>query len=163
MRRISRLLPLAVPAAVLLSAACAAPPTVDLAAEREALMQADRDWYEAYSTAEDPVAAFLAATTAEVVLLAPEAPLAEGAEAVGAVIGELEGMPGFSVSWSPDMSDVGSGGDLGYTRGTYAMSVQGPGGPMTINGKYLTIWKKQPDGRWMVVADMFNPDAPPPM
>ena len=39
---------------------------------------------------------------------------------------------------------------------------EGPDGePASVVGKYLTIWKKQVDGRWMVSADMFNADAPP--
>lgn len=94
-------------------------------------------------------------------LLPPDAPLAEGREAIRGVIEMLEGMPGFSVSWAPVAADVGSGGDLGYTRGTYEMTMDGPDGPMTIVGKYLTIWKKRADGTWMMTADMFNADAPP--
>ena len=27
-------------------------------------------------------------------------------------------------------------------------------------GKYLEVWKKQADGKWKVVADMFNSDLP---
>jgi ketosteroid isomerase-like protein len=30
-----------------------------------------------------------------------------------------------------------------------------------IDGKYLTIWKRQPDGNWTVAVDMFNADGPP--
>jgi ketosteroid isomerase-like protein len=32
---------------------------------------------------------------------------------------------------------------------------------LTIIGKYLAVWKKQPDGSWLVVADMFNAESPP--
>ncbi len=43
------------------------------------------------------------------------------------------------------------------------MTVPGPDGePASVVGKYLTVWQKQADGRWMVAADMFNADAPPP-
>jgi hypothetical protein len=28
-------------------------------------------------------------------------------------------------------------------------------------GKYLTVWKKQADGSWKVLFDMFNSDLPP--
>jgi len=27
-----------------------------------------------------------------------------------------------------------------------------------MTGKYMTVWKKQPDGSWKVVADMGNTD-----
>jgi ketosteroid isomerase-like protein len=32
---------------------------------------------------------------------------------------------------------------------------------MTDRGKYLAVWKKQADGSWKCVADMFNTDLPP--
>jgi len=141
--------------------ACTAAPTIDLQAERDALMEADRAWYTAYSASEDRAGAFVAQTAEGVTLLPPDAPLAEGQEAVHGVIAMLEGLPGFSVSWIPVAADVGSAGDLGYTRGTYEMRFDGPDGPITTLGKYLTVWKKQADGSWLVTADMFNADAPP--
>jgi len=29
-------------------------------------------------------------------------------------------------------------------------------------GKYVTVYRKQPDGKWKVVADIFNSDLPAP-
>ena len=29
-------------------------------------------------------------------------------------------------------------------------------------GKYLTVWRKQADGTWKSIADMFNSDVPMP-
>lgn len=151
---------IAVSSLSLVIAGCGTQPAVDVAAEREALLEADRAWFEAYSASDDPVEAFVGQMAEGAALLPPGAPLAVGAEAIGAAIGSLEAMPGFSVTWTPVAADVGSGGDLGYTRGTYEMSMEGPDGPMTTEGKYITVWKKQPDGTWKVTADMFNADAP---
>jgi hypothetical protein len=50
---------------------------------------------------------------------------------------------------------------MGYTIGTYEMQMEGPDGPITIDGKYLTVWKRQPDDTWLVTADMFNANGPP--
>jgi ketosteroid isomerase-like protein len=36
------------------------------------------------------------------------------------------------------------------------------GKPMTDKGKYLEVWKKQADGTWKCVVDMFNTDLPAP-
>ena len=95
-------------------------------------------------------------------LLPPDAPLAEGKEAIRAVIAALEATPGFSVTWSPSAAEVGSGGDLGFTIGTYEMTMDDPeGNPTRIVGKYITVWKKQSDGTWKATADMFNADGPP--
>ncbi len=148
------------PCSVVLLAGCTAPPALDLEAERNALMNADRSWYEAYSVSQDPVQAFADKVVDDAVLLPPDAPIAEGKDAIRSAIAGLVAMPGFTVSWMPAAADVGSGGDLGYTRGTYEMSFDGPDEPVHIVGKYLTVWKKQADGTWMVVADMFNADAP---
>jgi len=32
--------------------------------------------------------------------------------------------------------------------------------PIDDTGKYLEIWKKQADGGWKVVRDIFNSDLP---
>jgi len=95
-------------------------------------------------------------------LLPPDAPLARGKDAIRFVLTQLIAVPGFSITWSPGEADVGSGGDLGYTMGTYQILMDGADGQITIDGKYITIWKKQPDGRWLVTADMFNANAPTP-
>jgi hypothetical protein len=36
------------------------------------------------------------------------------------------------------------------------------GNPMTEKGKYVEVWKKQADGQWKVVEDIFNADKAPP-
>jgi ketosteroid isomerase-like protein len=71
--------------------------------------------------------------------------------------------PGFSLNWQPVKVEVAQSGDLGYTYGTYQLTMNDPAGnPVTDRGKYITVWKKQADGSWKSVADMFNSDLPPP-
>ena len=62
-----------------------APPEVDLQGERAALMQADRDWSEAQLASHTPVDVIAAQFLADAYLLAPNAPLIEGREAIQAV------------------------------------------------------------------------------
>ncbi len=50
---------------------------------------------------------------------------------------------------------------MGYTIGTYELTVEQDGAPMVTVGKYVTLWKKQADGSWKVVVDCFNADGPP--
>jgi uncharacterized protein (TIGR02246 family) len=57
--------------------------------------------------------------------------------------------------------------DLAYALGTYTMTIAPPGAPAPVrdSGKFVTIVRRQTDGRWLVVADMFSSDlpaAPPP-
>lgn len=53
-------------------------------------------------------------------------------------------------------------GDLAYDVGRYAMTVpQKDGSKRHDRGKYLTVWKRQNDGTWRIVADTWSSDLPP--
>jgi quercetin dioxygenase-like cupin family protein len=69
----------------------------------------------------------------------------------------MSATPGFSLQWTPGKGDVSASGDLGYTAGTYASTMGGA----SEQGKYVTVWKKQSDGKWKVSDDIFNADAAP--
>lgn len=62
------------------------------------------------------------------------------------------------VAWYPMYASVAASGDLGYTWGYYRwMSRDDKGVPAPpATGKYLTIWRRDPSGRWKVVVDMGN-------
>ncbi len=47
-------------------------------------------------------------------------------------------------------------GDLAYSRGTYDSERVAGGKTSRINGKFLTILKRQPDGSWKIYRDCFN-------
>lgn len=55
--------------------------------------------------------------------------------------------------WEPQDGDVSAAGDFGYTWGTAVFTSEK--GDVYKN-KYLSVWKKQADGEWKVVADMGN-------
>ena len=135
---------------------------VDLEAERTALMEKDRKLSELYTTGESPLDTFFASFADDGRVLAPSMPMVEGWEASRAVFAELEELPGYSLEYSPQMAEIGGAADLGYTIGTYHMTVPDSDGRLSeIEGKYMTIWRRQPDGKWKVAVDMFNADGPP--
>ena len=58
---------------------------------------------------------------------------------------------------------VASAGDLAYTYGSYRSRLMGEDGKLVMEpGKWLTVWKKQPDGGWRIAVDTYNTDIPPP-
>lgn len=66
------------------------------------------------------------------------------------------------LSWTPRMAEVSSSRDLGYSWGIYAVDQITPGGKVRLGtGKYLNVWKKQPDGSWKVLVDIGNEDPAP--
>ena len=58
------------------------------------------------------------------------------------------------------VAEIEGRGDLAYVRGTYTMTLHPDGAPEPVEdaGKYLEIRRKQSDGSWLYVADMFNSD-----
>lgn len=132
----------------------------DVAAETDAVRKADADWSTAIGSKD--IDAFLSYFAADGVLMMPNMPAMNGPEAIRAGVSPM--MPAMSVSWTATNAEVAASGDLAYTTGTYQASMTMPDGTMhPDNGKYATIWKKQADGSWKVVVDIFNSDVPMPM
>jgi ketosteroid isomerase-like protein len=68
--------------------------------------------------------------------------------------------PGFSLRWEP--IDAGASGDLGYTYGLFRANEAGADGrPAVSYGKYVTIWRMQPDRSWRIAIHIANPSPPP--
>ena len=56
------------------------------------------------------------------------------------------------IRWQPLRAEVAVSGDLGYTWGV-AESAPVKEGPFKPYGIYVTIWKRQADGKWKFVYD----------
>jgi ketosteroid isomerase-like protein len=71
--------------------------------------------------------------------------------------------PGAHISWQATRVDVARSGDLGYVSGPYEFVMNGPDGkPVTERGKFVEVWRKQADGAWKCVADIWNSDLAAP-
>lgn len=73
----------------------------------------------------------------------------------------LQGMtsdPAFNLVFAHDRIEVSRSGDMGYSRGHYQATWTDPQSrqPVTQYGTYLTVWQKQPDGRWRVLEDFMS-------
>jgi ketosteroid isomerase-like protein len=67
----------------------------------------------------------------------------------------------YQLTWTPQGGQMSPSGDMGFTWGSYeGHGKDRNGNPIVDKGRYMTIWKKQPDGNWKVVLDSSN-DAPP--
>jgi ketosteroid isomerase-like protein len=68
----------------------------------------------------------------------------------------------FELLWEPRTGDVASSGDLGWLTGpSTAISHKSPETKPNY-GCYLSVWRKQPDGRWRVFIDI-GASAPEPV
>ena len=59
-------------------------------------------------------------------------------------------------------AEIDGRGDLAFARGTYVWTVRvGDGEPVPDGGKWLTVWRKQADGTWLLSQDIWNSDQTP--
>jgi len=127
--------------------------------DAEVIRKSDIEWSN--SAQSKDVDTWVAHYSIDAVVLSPNQPAASGKEAIRKTIGGLLGLPGLSLSWRPLKVEVARSGDIGYLHGTYELSFDNPnGGRIEDRGKYVEVWKKQPDGSWKCAIDMFNSDLP---
>ncbi|MFP5208577.1 MAG: YybH family protein [Acidobacteriota bacterium] len=68
----------------------------------------------------------------------------------------------YQLSWTPISAVMDPSGDIGYTWSHYeGHSKDANGNPVNTSGRFITIWRKQPDGSWKVALDAgANEPAP---
>jgi len=105
-------------------------------------------------------AAVAAFYTEDAVLMFPSEPVVEGRMAVQAF---FELFPSVT-QFEPTIVQIDGRGDLAFVRATYSMTilVEGTPEPTHDAGKYVEIWRKQPDGKWLLAVDISNSDLPLP-
>ena len=68
----------------------------------------------------------------------------------------------LNLKWSPLKADVSKDGSLGYTYGNWIYTFKNKEGKEEkVYGNYVTIWKKQPNGKWKFVLDGGNTTPAP--
>jgi uncharacterized protein (TIGR02246 family) len=128
------------------------------AANESAIRDLDAQWSKTAATKD--VDATVSFYSDDASLLAPNAPIASDKQSIRAAWASLLG-PDTSLNWQASKVDVARSGDLAYVVGVYQMTTKGPEGkPTTDHGKFVEVWKRQTDGNWKTVADIFNSDLP---
>jgi ketosteroid isomerase-like protein len=137
-------------------------PTPDTrAGEETAIRQADLAWSKAMTDKQLDVTVSYYAEEAS--MFPPNAPTATGKNAIHNVWAQFFAMRGFLVTCHPTKIEASRSGDIGYTQGPYDLAYSdATGKTVKDRGRYLAVWKKQSDGAWRVVADIFNSDLPQP-
>ncbi len=131
-----------------------------LDAQPAALARADEDFNKA--SAERGVAAWIAAFADDARIFPATGPIVHGLPAIREKWEKGKFSPA-GLSWRPDFADVAASGDLGYTVGYWEKPGKDKEGrPVVARGKYLTVWRRQADGKWKVVADVGSEDIPEP-
>jgi ketosteroid isomerase-like protein len=136
--------------------ACSEPSNRGLSAEDRAGLEAmtqswlaahrDRDW-------DAPASHY----TENAILMPPFAPIIQGKSTIRDWFAENE------VPTTIEVENIEIEGyeDLAYVRGTSIVTREIPGNsPVSFEGKFLDIRRRDVDGSWKVSIDMFSPDLP---
>ena len=116
-----------------------------------ALLKADAD-FAALSTAKGLRNAFLENIDSNGVLLRPNVLPIAGADAIDYIIALKD--TGYTMLWKPSHAEVAASGEMGYTYGVY--QIKPSAADTVLYGTYVSIWKKQPDGKWKFVLQSNN-------
>ena len=142
-----------------LSIACQTQTNADTSASDEAtLRKLDDEWSKAAGSRD--VEKTISYYSDDAVVMPPNIPTMTGKESIRSLWKSLLS-PTFEGGWKANKGEVARSGELAYITGAYEFTEKDDSGkPITDKGKYLEIWKKQADGNWKCVADMFSSDLP---
>lgn len=115
------------------------------------LLQTDMN-FSALSAEKGMKNAFLEYIDSNGVLLRPGILPIAGADAVDYLIAQND--TGYIMTWQPKDAAVAISGEMGYTFGTYELRPKTK--DTVLSGTYVSIWKKQSDGKWKFVLESGN-------
>ncbi len=138
---------------------CIQDPRQDLETAIAALRDAADAYHDAASAKDrDAVVAFYAD---DAVMIPPNAEQVEGIVGVRNYrFGFIEN-PSVQTQFETIRVDVSSGGDFGWTLAIVEVTFAGPDGqPAGDRIRDFHVWKRQTDGSWKLVVDMWNSESP---
>ena len=146
-------LPLIALSLLMLTGCKQASPEDQTALWKEEIFQAEAD-FARMALEEGIEPAFLAFAAEEAVLMRNNEVI-RGREEIRQWFAERPSDPSrIRLDWKPDFVEVSASGDLGYTYGSYTLTItDSTGTAQTQTGIFHTVWKRQPDGAWRFVWD----------
>jgi ketosteroid isomerase-like protein len=128
-----------------------------LTSEEHAALEAAADAYVAAMNAGD-WARVAVSFSENAVRIPPHEEPHQGRAAIESWLGGIEEL--ISYELTRDALDGGDG--LAYVRGRYAITLRPVGAPQPISddGDFLEIWRREPDGAWRVAEAMWNTRTP---
>ncbi len=127
----------------------------DTKKEGELLMQISRDWSK--SAATDSIEKTLSYWADDALVMSPGQSPIRGKQAIREMIKGSSKIPGFKISWEPLSVQVSENGDMAYMIEQNQITVNDSlGKPVTEYNKGVTVWRREADGSWKNVVDIWN-------
>lgn len=147
-------------ALLLQSSACQTqppPPADNRAADEAAIRALEEEWWKS-GVAKD-VEKFVSYYAPDASVYPPNAALTRGREEIRKLFAGMMSSPGFAIQGRSLKAEAARSGDLAWETGTFELTMNdAKSKPTTSSGKYVVVWRKQPNGEWKAVADIFNTD-----
>ncbi len=132
----------------------------DIEAERDKLMQTSREWSK--SAATDSIEKTLSYWADDAIVMSPGQPAIKGKKAIREMIEGTSKIPGFKISWEPLSASVSKSGDMAYLIEQTKISFNDSTGKLiTEMNKSVTVWRKEADGSWTNIVDIWNAEPTP--
>ena len=145
-------------ALLLIASGCGSTPKDTRAADETTIRALDAQW--AKSAAAKDLDATVGYYSDDASLLAPNSPIASDKQSIRESWNALLS-PDTTLTWQATKVEVARSSDLAYVVGTYQLMTNDPKGSVAADrGKFVEVWKKQADGNWKAVTDIFNSDLP---
>jgi len=137
------------------------PPPDTHDADVKAIQDNEAQWNKDYVGKDpDKIAGYY---TDDAVLMAPGMPSVHGKDAIHGALKQMLSDPAVSLRFQNAKVDVAKSGDLGYSQGSYQMTMTDPVTHKVVNdhGSYVTAYRKQADGSWKAESDIATSEVPP--
>jgi uncharacterized protein (TIGR02246 family) len=146
-----------------LTMACTHQASDTRAADIKAVKAVETAWVKDIATKD--VDKFASYYSEDASFLFPNQPIVNGRDNIKAEFRPMLADPNFGLTFQSTRAEASKGGDFVYTVGTYELTLSDPKSKKRIadNGKYLTVFRKQADGKWEAVADAISSDNPAPV
>jgi ketosteroid isomerase-like protein len=129
-------------------------PSVLSEADKTAISKATTEINQAFNATKDYKAYANAYYTEDATVLYPNSDAVIGRDAIIVALSNF----GTTMNVYPTIVDINGKDDLAYVYGTVKMETDAK--VELDRGKYLEIWKKQKDGKWQVIYDIYNTSIP---
>ena len=130
-----------------------------MSAESDAIKKTSKEYMNAINSGD--LNQWLGTLTEDVVCLPPDQPMVSGKKAVRPWIKKTFFDP-FEMKFNFSFDELEVFGSLAFARGRYTLSLTpGAGGSTTkTRGKFIDIFRRQPDGSWRFARIIWNSDKP---
>jgi ketosteroid isomerase-like protein len=129
--------------------------TVDLDAEKAAVLKRDQEWHAAVESKQD--AAYIASFfTSDGIMFGSGQATSVGRAALTETVQALLSGPDFHDDWKWTRVELSADGRLAWLVGNTNITINDAAGrPVTTSARLLNVWRKEADGVWRCAVDVW--------